>query len=559
MIPGKTTRGLLTAMAVLALGGLAGGALAAPKARLSEPNAMGGRISPDQYVQIIADVFGPEINAGGRFEPGTRQNGLLAVGSSQVTISATGIEWFNMMADSISAQVVSERRRGLLFPCVPASQNAADEKCARQFFESAGRLLYRRPLSTPELDTYVRVASEGAGKLKNFYEGIQLSLANMLISPPFLFREEFSEPVPGRPGKYQLSSLSKASRLSFLLWNAGPDRQLLEAAEKGELATREGLERQVDRLLNSPRLENGVRAFFSDMLHFDELGNVAKDPQIYPKFSSRTVQDAREQTLKTIVDTLLTDNGDYRDLFTTRRTFLTRGLASVYGIPINNYSPIGAPDAWVMHEYAPNDPRSGILTHISFLALHSHPGRSSPTIRGKALREVLLCQKVPDPPGNVDFTVVQDTSNTEHRTARARLDAHATQPMCSGCHKITDPLGLALENFDSSGGFRRTENDVAIDTSGAIDGVKFQDASGLGAALGANPATSKCVVKRLYDYALGRPAAGAQVAFARELEGKFQESGYRFKSLLRAISLSDAFYEVPKRGAAGGEKVTPEY
>ena len=188
---------------------------------------------------------------------------------------------------------------------------------------------------------------------------------------------------------------------------------------------------------------------------------------IFEKFSLKVANDAREQTLRTISDLLLAQRGDYRDLFTTRKTFLTRSLGMVYRVPVTSR------DGWESHEFAKDDPRAGLLTQIAFTALHSHPGRSSATLRGKAIRELLLCQKVPAPPNNVDFKLVQDTASTEYRTARDRLTAHSNNETCAGCHKIIDPLGLALENFDGIGGFRARENDAAIDPSGTLDGTAY--------------------------------------------------------------------------------------
>ena len=146
---------------------------------------------------------------------------------------------------------------------------------------------------------------------------------------------------------------------------------------------------------------------------------------------------------------------------------------------------------WQPYEFPPNDPRAGILSQVSFVALHSPPGRSSPTLRGKALREIMLCQRVPAPPGNVEFKIVQDTNNPEYKTARARLDVHRTNPVCAGCHKLIDPMGLALENFDGDGAYRTSENGAKIDASGALDGVTFTDAVGLGKAMHDNPATRR--------------------------------------------------------------------
>ena len=499
------------------------------------------RLSPAQYRSIIAEVFGPTITIAGRFEPDIRADGLLAVGAGQISITATGLEQFDSMARSIAAQVVDEEHRGTLMPCKPEVETAADHACASQFLSEVGQLLYRRPLTQQEIQTRVAAAAMATKTSGNFYSGIAFSLAGMLESPPFLFRKLEAKPDPAHPGKNRLDNYSKASQLSFFLWNAMPDEALLAAARKGELDTKRGLAREVNRMLASPRLETGVRSFFADMLGFDRFSSLTKDTMLYPKFTTHVSDAAQEQTLRTIVDTVLTHNEDFRNIYTTRKTFLTPALAAIYRAPLTKSAPNGGPDNWWQpHEYSPGDPRAGILTHVSFVALHSHPGRSSPTLRGKALRETILCQKVPDPPGNVDFTVVQETENPIFKTARERLIAHRTNPVCAGCHRITDPMGLALETFDTTGGFRTTENGAPIDGSGDLDGAQFKDSVGLGQAVHDNPATSSCLVRRMYSYAVGRkPSTEESKWIGTDLEKRFATKGYRVPELMRLIALSE--------------------
>jgi hypothetical protein len=193
------------------------------------------------------------------------------------------------------------------------------------------------------------------------------------------------------------------------------------------------------------------------------------------------------------------------------------------------------------------------------VALHSHPGRSSATLRGMAVRELLMCQKVPLPPGNVDFNVVQDTDNPEFKTARERLTAHRNEPMCAGCHKITDPIGLALENFDGLGQYRETENGAEIDSSGEIDGIPFENAAELGGALRQLPATVFCVVDNVYRYAVGRSLEPSEANFRKRLIDDFAENGYNFPYLLRRIALSPAFYRVDMADEADGEEQEAQF
>ncbi len=520
--------------------------LAADDSKPAGSDAVTRRLSQEQYRQVVSDLFGPSIKVGGRFEPDIRRDGLLAMGASQVSVTASGLEEYDKIARNIAAQVVSEQHRDTLIPCKPANAKAPDDACATQFLSETGKMLYRRSLTPDELQSRVKVANDAATGLKDFYSGLGISLATMLESPKFLFRQEVAEADPDHAGQYRMDAYSKASQLSFFLWNAAPDPELLAAADRGDLNSDSGLAKQVDRMIASPRLEAGVRAFFTDMLGFDEFETLAKDSMIFPKFNTKVAKDAQEQTLRTIANTLLTEKGDYRDIFTTRKTYLSPLLASVYEVPL--VAPAGG---WAPYEFPDGDSRAGIVSEVAFVALHSHPGRSSPTLRGKAVREVLLCQRVPTPPANVNFTLVQDTKNPQYKTARARLHAHATDATCAGCHKIMDPIGLGLEAFDSGGSLRSSENGEVIDTSGELDGMKFTDAAGLAKAVHDDPAAPACVVSRASSYGLGRLPGKDDAEWVKNLQAGFKEDGYRFPDLLRRIATSPEFYRVapPQMGA----------
>jgi hypothetical protein len=204
---------------------------------------------------------------------------------------------------------------------------------------------------------------------------------------------------------------------------------------------------------------------------------------------------------------------------------------------------------WAMMKFDDDAPRAGILTQIAFLAGHSHPGRSSPTLRGKAILEILLCEEVPAPPANVNFTVVQDVSNPQYLTTRQRVQAHLDDEECASCHKRMDPMGLALEKFDGAGQFRAQENGVPIDTSGEIDGVKFDGAIELGQALRNNPKVKSCLVETAFRYAVGRQLKASDDAVLGRLNARFVQSGYRVPDLIRTIATSPDYYQV--RRSAG--------
>lgn len=509
----------------------------------SAPPVAGGEpalrlLSEPQYRSAIADLFGEHISVGGTFDPLVRTNGLLTVGAAAAHITPAGIEQYDRMARSIASQVLSAENRDIYVPCQPKSPAAADDACAQQFFASVGRMLYRRKLDAGELRRPVELAAAAGNQFGDFYAGLESALGSMLVSPSFLFIADHAEPDPDNQGKLRLDGYSRASRLSFFLWGSTPDDLLLAAAEKGELFNAGGIRRQVDRMLASPKLVTGLRSFFNDMLAFEDMDRLEKDSIIYPVFSSAIAQDAREQTLRTLTHLLIDEQGDYRDLFTTRKTFMSGPLGRIYHVPVDR------PDGgWMPYEFPEGDPRAGLITQVSFAALYAHPGRSSPTLRGRAMRELLLCQKIPDPPGNVDFSLFNDP-NAPSRTARQRLSVHATQKSCAGCHKLTDPIGLALERIDGAGQWRTTEGDMTIDTSGNLDGVKFTDAAGLGAAMRNNPAAPSCVVNRLYSYAVARVPARGDKPFLTHLAENFADADYRVPTLLRDIATSDAIFAV---------------
>lgn len=522
---------------------------------IREPEPVGGpavmrRLTESQYRATVASIFGADIAIPARFERGLRAEGLVAVGTSESGMSPFSVEQYDSAALAIAAAVVSEKNRERFVTCKPAADAAFDAACAKRFVDQYGPLLFRRPLTTEESARFVAMARAGQERLGDFYAGLELTLAGMMVSPEFLLRIERTngDPEEGED-PLQLDAWSKATRLSYFLANTSPDEELLRAAGAGELDSRKGLSRQVDRLIASPQFEPAVRAFFDDMLQFDKFGDLSKDSVVYPAFNSTVAVEAREQTLRTITDILIEQHGDYRDLFTTREAYLTRALGIVYRVPVPTRN------GWEKGEFPASSHRAGIQSHVAFLSLYSHPGVSSPSLRGKAIRELFLCQEVPDPPPNVDFSIVQEADSASMPTARDRLEVHRTNPACAGCHKIMDPLGLTLENFDGLGTYRTTENEALIDASGDLDGTDFTTPEGLGQALHDHPETPRCLVERMYRYAVGRDTEMEERAYMDYLTKSFAAHQFRVPELMRTIALSENFFTI----AASHEEAGHEY
>ena len=505
------------------------------------------RLNETQYVRSIEQIFGPGISVPGRFDPARREDGLMAIGDGRVTVSPSGIEQYELRAREIASQVLAEGRRATAVPCAAGVKGVFDAPCATSFFMHYGRLLYRRPLTQTEMAATLELSQAAATRSGSFGKGLEIGLSRLLMSPHFIFRVEASEADSAHPGERRLDDYSLATRLSFFLWDAPPDAALLDAAAAGELDDPVKLGAQVDRLMADARFQQGVRSFFSDMLGYEQFQGLSKDQAIFPKFNSQMAKDAQEQTLRTIVDHLVTRKGDYRDLFTTKRTFMNRNLGALYKVPVDT----AGMDGWAPYTFGPKDPRAGFLTLAAFLMLDpTHEGRSSPTIRGKSVREFLLCQPVPQPPPNVDFAAAEDVHNPLRKTARQRLDIHAENPACAGCHALTDPIGLSMENYDAFGEFRTHENDALIDASGTFEDKPYNGLLELSNLLRESPAVPQCLVRRTFEYGAGHPAGQSEAKWLESANQEFAADGFRFSALLRRIATSPAFAKVAVPGGA---------
>jgi len=513
----------------------------AKKANAGKPGTIVGtrRLTESQYRNTIADVFGPEIQITGRFEPERREHGLFAIGSTELSISSGGFEQYYAMGRAVADQAFAEKSREKVFGGAPANAEAPDDAKAAEFIQHYGKKLFRRPLTEAEVAARVALANRGATQAKSYDAGLKLALVSLLTAPEFLFRVETAEQDPRNRKQLRLDGYTKAQRLSYLIWDSAPDEELFRAAEKGELHTQAGVDKQVARLIASPRFEAGSRALFTDMLQLDRFETITKDAAIYPKFSAAVANSAKEQTLKTLMHLLLEQKADYRTIFTSPETFIDRSLASVYQVPFV------APSGWMKYKYPDDVDQAGIITQVTFLSLFAHAGRSSPTLRGVGVNEVFLCLETPSPPANVDFSIVNDTSNVRLKTTRARLLAHAEDETCAGCHNLTDPIGLSLEGFDGLGQRRLFENGELIDVSAEYDGMEWEGAKGLAQVLHDHPDVPSCIVRNVYAYGVGRsPDEQEDLNYLGAQETAFANNGYKFPDLVKSVASSPEFFKI---------------
>jgi hypothetical protein len=296
--------------------------------------------------------------------------------------------------------------------------------------------------------------------------------------------------------------------------------------------TLSGLSAQVDRLIDDPRTRAAMNNFHSERLSIEALDGLAKDPELYPAMSPALGSAMREDILRTLDYLTFETDGDYRDAFDTRVAFVNGELAALYGL--------AAPASGVARAELPEGGlRLGLLGKAGLLAQNAHVRNTSPTLRGKFVRERVLCQSIPAPPDDVSTVVPEPDPDAP--TMRDRLAAHRSVERCAGCHDLMDPIGLAFENFDAIGAYRATDNGHELDTSGDIDGATFADPKALATLLRGLPGASECLVRQLYRYAVAHVETRGELPVIEQLSESFADSGHNVPALLRAVVQSDGF------------------
>ncbi len=496
------------------------------------PRPLAPRLSVAQYRNVVHDLFGEDVAVPPALEPDTSTSGFVSVGSAQSAISPRGVEQYEEAAFKIAEQALATpAKRAALVPCEPASPT--DEACARAFVEKLGRRAWRRPLADEEVTAIAGVVTKAGGTLGDFHKGAEFGIAALLEAPSFLYRPVLGEPDPDHPGSKRATAHEMASRLSFFLWNSTPDSALLDAADTGALLTDAGIEEQVRRLLDDPRARGGLRNFVTEYLRLDQLDTLSKDPTVFTYYSPDIGPAAREETLLDFERAVFDRDLDYRDLFTTRTTFVNPKLASMYEVLAPD------PEGFAEVELPADIPRRGLLGQVSILALYAHPTSSSATLRGKLVRTVLLCGEIPPPPADVNTALPEPEPGAV--TLRDREKAHLADSFCAGCHLRMDPIGLGLENFDGIGRYRTKDHGALIDASGDLDGVTFKDSLDLSNVVATHPDLPGCFTRRMYEYATSSVETFEEEKVITALTAHFQASGHKVKALMATIAQSRGF------------------
>ncbi len=422
--------------------------------------------------------------------------------------------------------------RHRIFTCRPTAPDEA-RPCAGRILAQLGREAYRRSLSDGEVEDLLGFFDEGAAD-GGFEVGVRTALEALLASPHFVLRLE-REPLDAPERGYRLSDMDIASRLSFFLWGTPPDDELQTLADEG-LLTPEELDRQALRMLADPRAAALGPRFAGQWFRLQDMDKVRPDPNFFPNFDENLAEAMRSET-ELFFANLVQDDRSLFDLFQADYTFVNERLARHYGLP-------GVAGRHFRRVRYPDDTRRGILGHGSVLVLTSLANRTSPVLRGKWVMEVLLGTPPPPPPPDIPaLEDIEEVDEGRRLTTRERLEMHAANPSCNSCHRLIDPIGLALDNFDVTGKWRLRENGAPLDTLGDFyDGTPVSSPSELVDALLVRPIPlARTFTENLLAFAVGRPIEAFDQPTVRNIVREAEANDYRMASFIMGVVRSDAF------------------
>jgi hypothetical protein len=422
------------------------------------------------------------------------------------------------------------RRR--VFVCKPASP-ADEPACAKQIISTLVRRAYRRAPTDADVDPLVTFYQQERKKTGNFEAGIEIALRRILADPEFIFRFEPPPAAVAAKTAYRISDTELASRLSFFLWSSIPDEELLKLAIDGTLHQPAVLERQTRRMLADPKARALVTNFANQWLFLRELKNANPDVTVFPDFDDNLRQSFQRET-EMLFESVLREDRSVVDLLDSNYTFVNERLARHYGIP-NIYGPD------FRRVPVPSDARRGLLGHGSLQLVTSNPNRTSPVMRGKWILENLIGTAAPTPPA--DVPPLEEKPTATAKSVRERIEQHRASPACAGCHKIMDPIGLAMENFDAVGRWRTIDEGVAIDASGQlVDGTALNGPASLRQAmLDRQDVFVAALTEKLMMYGVGRETKYYDMPAVRTVMRNASKHRYRFSDLVLGIVKSAPF------------------
>lgn len=481
------------------------------------------RLTSEEYRKSVQSVFGLAAPPTEPLESNAWTNGFDNFASA-LTVSPT-------LASQYAAAAAARAAKDLTPPACQAPM--PEFECATAFITSFGKNAFRRPLTQEEITAYVALYSDEHTR-SGYAGGVRQVAETMLQAPQFVYRFELGNPAGG--AMRTLTSYEVASALSFLFTAAPPDTALLTAADTNALQDKVAIEAQARRLMQLPAAQDAFRNFLIRFSGIAKVAGSAKDPTAYPEFTADTALALEGSTAAFFDSVLWQGDGTFATLMTAPYAFVDSALAPILGVTAPAQG-----SAFARAELNPAE-RAGLLTQPAVLSEHSKSNESFPIYRGKFVRVGLLCETLPSPPANVPAAPMVDAT----KTARERSAQHMSDPACSGCHQLIDPVGFTLENYDGIGRYRTMDNGKLVDASGSISGSvdmdgQYKNGVELATKLATSMSAKQCLALQAYRWTFARMDRDGERAAVAGITEPLAAAGLDIRELMVAITKSDNF------------------
>jgi hypothetical protein len=498
------------------------------------------RLTHFEYNNTVHDILGdlgdPTYRPADALPADTIGNGF-GNDANQLSVSDLLAEEYGTVAAKVASMATATPAAlGALAPCGSSVTAANEDACARTIISSVAAKAYRRDVTSAEVDELVTFEKGmRAQPQATFATSIAAVLEVVLQAPDFLYRLEFGTPDAAHPGLQQLTGSEMATRLSYFFWGTSPDDTLSTAGKNGDLASKDGVLAQANRLLADPRSHSVVRFFFDNFLPISGLTTLERDKTQYPAYTATLGNYMHEETQRFLEYEIFSGPGSWQHAFTADYSFLNGPLAQFYGLPA-----IAGTDFQKVS--IDTTKRLGFLTQAGLMAGTTNSNSTSPVLRGGFVVRQLMCRVIPLPTGAI-LAQVKPPDPYSGKTARERFSQHSANPVCATCHHQMDPVGLALENYDPIGQWRTQENGETIDATGSVPGSKVTvtKPTDLVQQIAITADTHTCFADNWLNFGYGKVMGDDDSCTKGSVEDAFVKSGYNVKQLLLNLTQTDEF------------------
>lgn len=503
------------------------------------------RLTRFEYNNVVSDLLGDTSSPANALPPETISRTGNVFGNDadlQAVSSDLASQWSTVAADIAARATASSTALGKLASC--ASAATPDDTCTKTLLQTVISKAYHRDAQQTDIDGYLTLV-KGVQAKSTYASGVAAAIEAVLQSPEFLYRVEIGETAPDHPELRRPTADEMAARLSFLFWGTVPDDTLRMAAKSGQLATKDGIKTQAQRLLSDPtkRSHAMVRFFFDYLLPIKGLDNLARDATKFPIYKADFANALHEETQQFLEHEIFDANGTWTSALTAPYTYVNGQLATFYGIPNvtgTDFVKANLPDP---------TKRLGLLTQAGIMTGTITSNESNPVLRGSFILNRVMCKNIQLPTDPAILAMVKVPTGVDGATARDRFTKHRAQALCASCHQLIDPIGFALENYDPIGQWRDQENGVTIDASGSVVGVDgtVNGPVELVKKIASADATQNCFAQRWMEFGYGKTLDNADGCTQSALNDAFKQSGGNIQQLLVALTQTEAFLYLPAK------------